>query len=145
MTQSQQNNESWSGMRENLAFFALDRARADAIARAHSDLTKQIEDMQQAWLGRFKGAAESAQSLAARCAKCSNPGEAAGLYSEWVGERMEAFFADSRRFADQWLHLFDAAMAPLRAAQATAEDKAAAHHAEPAVATTAERSRAARA
>jgi len=143
MTRSQQTNESWSGMRDNMAFFAFDRARADAITRAQSDLMKQVEEMQQAWLGRLKGAAEAAQALVTRCAKCSNPGEAAGLYSEWVSERMEAMFADSRRFADQWMQLVDTAMAPLRAAQATAEDKTAAPEA--VAASTAERSRAARA
>ena len=143
MTQSQQSNESIPGMRDILG---IGPARVEAMTQAHTELLKQLEVMQQGWLSRAKGAAESAADLVARCAKCSNAGEIAGFYNEWLLKRIEAFFADNRHFADQWLALVDAAMAPLKAAQAETGSKAteSAPAAEP-VAEPTGRSRAARA
>ena len=140
MTQSQQSNESWTDVRD-----LFGRARADAMLKAQADLLKQVEALHQAWLGRVKSAAESVADLVKRCAKCTNPGEVAGLYNEWQRERMETFFADSRGLADQWLHLFDSAMAPLKAAQGETESKPVETGAAEADAESATRSRAARA
>ena len=133
MTQSQESNESLASMHSLLG---LTRARAEALAQAQADLLQHVEAIRQAWFSRAKGTAESATDLLTRCAKCSNPGEAAALYSEWLSERIEAFFADNRRFADQWLALFDIALAPLKAAHidggnAAAETQAAQPTAEP--------------
>ncbi|HYM32413.1 MAG TPA: phasin family protein [Candidatus Cybelea sp.] len=121
MKKPQQINDSWPGMRENLAFMAVGRAHADAMLQAHAEVMKQIEDMHKAWFSTAKEATESATDLANRCVKCSSPGEAAGLYSEWVNQRMEQFFTDSRRFADQLLTMYDSAMTPLKAAQTAAQ------------------------
>ncbi len=142
MTQSQQNNESWTGMHD---FMAVGRARADAMAKAQAELRQQFEALQQAWLGHVKLHAESVVDLVKRCSKCSNPGEAAGLYNEWLGERIEALFAGNRHLADQWLHLFDTAIAPLKAAQAAANGKPVEAEAAEAAAEAPARSRAARA
>jgi len=142
MTQSQQNNESWTGMHDLLG---ISRARADAMVQAQADLLKHIEALQQTLLERAKLAAESGANIAARCAKCSNLGEAAGLYGEWLSERMQTFFADNRRFADQWLALFDAAIAPLKGAQAETTGTPVEGPAAEPVAEPAARSRAARA
>ena len=145
MKGTQQIRESWAAMRDNMPFLAVGRAQADAMLQAQTDVVEHLEEMQHAWLANAKQAAESISDLAARCAKCSNPGEVASLYSEWLNKRMEAFLADGRRLSDQWMRLFDVAFAPLKAAQGAAEQAAGKTEAgaEEAAAETDKRSRAA--
>jgi hypothetical protein len=120
MKKPQHFRESSPNVNEFWAFASANRAQAENALKTQADLLKQMQDMQKAWIGIVQELGKSSADLASRCAKCSNPGEAARIYSDWLSEQMESLFADSRRLGEQWLQLFDTALAPLKAMQSGA-------------------------
>jgi hypothetical protein len=117
MKKSPHLHESWPNMNEFWAFAAANRGQAETALTTQADLLRQVQDLQKAWIEIAQEVAKSSADVLSRCAKCGNPGEAARLYSDWISQQMDSLFADSRRLGEQWLQLYDTALAPLKAMQ----------------------------
>jgi len=123
MTKQLQTNESPFSMAFNEELLSAGRARADAMMKANTELLKQVEGLQRSLLDSIQQAAGATTDFTQRASRCGNPGEVAALYNEWLTQRMEAAFAESRRFAEMWLKMFDAVAMPLKAGGGTGAAK----------------------
>ena len=115
MTKQLQFNESPFFLNMGEDMLSAGRARSEALLKAQNDLMQQVEGLNRNLLDSIQQATAATSDFAKRAAECSNPGEVAALYSDWITQRTEAMFAESRRFAELWMKMFDAATTPLKA------------------------------
>jgi hypothetical protein len=97
--------EAAAGLAGQSPFPMMGREQMQTMLDANRKLMQQVEEINRGWAASVKQTMDSGSELTSRLISCTNPAEAASLYSDWLRERTETFVSDSRRLGEMWMGL----------------------------------------
>jgi ABC-type uncharacterized transport system involved in gliding motility auxiliary subunit len=81
-------------------FFELGQQRAEAMVEFQKELLATFEQSNKEWLERMKQEAELVSELTAKLSGAKSIPDAAGIYQEWMGRRVELMRQDAQKLVE---------------------------------------------
>lgn len=107
------------------AFFPTASLVPPEAVRDYCDRTvKKAAELSRSLLNSMTQSVDGNFDLATRLIHCNDPAEAMSVYRDWMNARRDAFLADSKGLAAQWLKLCDIDMEVVASAARRAADQA---------------------
>jgi hypothetical protein len=76
----------------------MGKKQVDAVIEMQKEFVKSMEEANRAWAARVKAETDLAAEFSGKLTAARSIPEAAAIYQEWMGKRMELFAEDSQRF-----------------------------------------------